>query len=80
MHRLKVVRPQHQNHERQGRMHFDYLSDPIEAVAARFVRIVPCGSSAIEAVFNHAVMIAVLVQLIFHVPGPAIIEGEPLAR
>src|SRR5687768_13950143 len=50
MDRLKIVRAEHQDDEREWRVDLDSLLDSDEAVAAGFERVVPNGSATVQTV------------------------------
>src|SRR5205809_1858632 len=80
MHGLKVVRAQHEYHERQRRVDLDPLLKTYQAVATGLVRILEGRSSAVQTVFDHAHGQPTLEQLLFHDARPTICERKPLAR
>ena len=63
MHRLKIVRAEHEDDEAQRRIDFNALLDSGEAVASRLERIVPDGATAVQAVLDHADRMSRLDQL-----------------
>ena len=80
VHRLKVVRAQHEDDERQRRVDLDPLLEPDASVAPRLEGIVPHGASAVQAVLDDANVVTRCHERMFHDTGPARRERPPLPR
>ena len=78
--RLKIVRAEHQYHERQGRVDLDALREAREAVTAGLERIFPDGAAAVQAILDHAHAASCAHEKVFHDTGPTLRERQPFAR
>jgi hypothetical protein len=76
---LKVVGAEHEDDERERRVALDALGESAGAVTAGLEGIVPDGAAAVKAVFDHADVLAVVIQGAFDDAGPALVELETLA-
>jgi len=80
MHGLEVVGSEHEDHEPERRMGLDALLDPGNRVAARLVRVLPCGTASIQAVLDDPDAAAAGQQVTFQDARPARVELETLPR
>ena len=79
MHRLKIVRAQHEDDERERRIDFDALLDSGKAISSRLERIVPDGSAAVQAVLDHAHRKAAADELGLENSRPSLRKRKPSA-
>jgi hypothetical protein len=76
MSELKIVRPQHQDHQRQRRINLNALADPFQSTATRFERVVPNRPPPVHAIFNHPDLVPRRIQRIFHHAWPALFKRQ----
>src|SRR5688572_16298102 len=77
---LKVVRTEHEDYQREGRVDLHALLDAVQCVAPWLERIVPRRSAAVEAVFDHTDLVTGIDERPLHDAGPALVERETTAR
>src|SRR5579883_1415264 len=74
---LKIVYSEHQDYQRQGRVHLDLLRQSFTPIPPRLERILPNRSPSIEAVFNHPHRQPGADQASFDDSGPTLVEAKP---
>ena len=79
VHGLKIVGPQHQDHQSQRRMNFNPLGQSLQTVTAWFVGILPGSAAPVKAVFVYPDVAALGPQRGLHDPRPARLERQPPA-
>jgi hypothetical protein len=79
VHRLEVIRTQHEDDKRQWRVHLDLLSKSQQSVAPRQEWIFEDRSTAIKAIFQNAYLPLALQQRAFEHARPTLTEGQSLA-
>ena len=77
MHRLKIVRPQHHDDQRQRRVNLDPLRQTNETVSARLEGVIPRRTARIQAVLNNPHGQAAGMETILHHARPSCFESEP---
>jgi hypothetical protein len=77
---LEVVRPQHQDHQRQRRTDLDALLQPIHPISTRLERILPDRTPSIQAILNHSYSQAGVVQLALQYAGPTLVKRQPITE
>ena len=80
MHRLEIVRAQHEYHEFQRGVDLNPLLKTHQPISPRFVRIVEGGPPTIQTILDHPNAIALPNQGVFHHARPAIFKRKALAR
>jgi hypothetical protein len=79
MHGLEIVRPQHEDDQRQRGIDFNPLFQANQPVSSFLERIVPYGAPAIQAIFDHPNGMPSLAKFGFHYARPAGLEWQALA-
>lgn len=78
--KLKIIRTQHQDDQRQRRMYLDALRQTEAAIAARFERIFPNGAPAVQTILDHSHPPASSVKPGLEHTRPAFLERQSVAR
>ena len=80
MHRLKVIGTEHQDDKGKRRVYFDSLSQTNKPISAWFEWIIPRGATTVEAILDHANLLAGGAKSDFHYARPAFLERQALTR
>src|SRR5262249_3135367 len=79
VHGLEVVRPDHQNDEREGRVYLDPLFEAHEPVPAWLEGIVQDRTPPVQAIFDHPHLLTAGYEGEFHHTRPTSVEWQPAA-
>src|SRR5207245_11656555 len=64
MRKLKIIRSQHKNDERQRRVNLNALRQTSKSLSPRFEWVIPYGTPAVQTIFNQSQPVAGGVELV----------------
>jgi len=79
MHGLEVIRTEHEDDERQRRVHLDFLSKPQQPVAPRQERIFEDRPATVQAILQNSYPTPAFQQRAFEYARPSLIKAQSLA-
>ena len=79
MRKLKIIRSQHKNDERQRRVNLNSLRQTSKSLSPRFEWVIPYGTPAVQTIFNQSQPVAGGVELVLDHARPALLKRQAIA-
>src|SRR6266446_2613393 len=79
MRKLKIIRSQHKNDERQRRVNLNSLRQTSKSLSPRFEWVIPYGAPAVQTIFNQPQLVAGGVELVLDHARPALVKRQSIA-